>query len=242
MEKTKQLILLVFFIAISSVSNGGEPALTADQLNTQGYRLYKKGELEESREKFRDAVRVNPHHVLALYNLACVTTLLVDKKGCMEAEDNYMGALAYLSRSIALDPARAKRATNDPDLVSLRDSALYQLITNLKTIKTDEDIKDFLVAFSWAGNFSELSGPYYRIWFDKNGSTIFKRKFWDEKADDWNFEEFSGKWRVGASAIIVEFDRPFISEKNFSGHVDNEGVLVFPSPLSKFDSEFGDGC
>jgi hypothetical protein len=88
-------------------------ASAAGAANVRGMKLYHQKDYRHAGEEFRKALAADPRHVLAHYNLACVSALDGDKKTAL-------AELRWLAGNP--DPAAASalaKAKSDPDLRSI---------------------------------------------------------------------------------------------------------------------------
>lgn len=94
--------------AVSSRNSTGSAAAVA--ANDAGMRLYRVRDFSGAAAQFRSAIAADPGHVKAHYNLACVSSLLKDRKAAL-------AELSWLKTST--DPqavARVDKAATDADL------------------------------------------------------------------------------------------------------------------------------
>jgi tetratricopeptide (TPR) repeat protein len=66
-----KLILAALFLLIATPARIEAQAPRSRRLNTQGYRLHKRGELARAKVKFEQALRADSANLLAGYNLGC---------------------------------------------------------------------------------------------------------------------------------------------------------------------------
>jgi tetratricopeptide (TPR) repeat protein len=91
--------------------------------NSDGMEQYQRGNYRAAASEFEDALRDDPWHVLAKYNLACQYSLLGDTEASIDT-------LNELSRWDHGDiPERMARARVDEDFISIRDDPRFRIIT-----------------------------------------------------------------------------------------------------------------
>ncbi len=90
--------------------------------NTAGFKAYKAGKLEEAARQYEAAVRSDPQHILARYNLACVWNKLGDTRG--------LGVLTTFKRvGCRACLERLRRARVDSDFADKWDDPEFKAIT-----------------------------------------------------------------------------------------------------------------
>jgi hypothetical protein len=108
-------------IRVEEVSSRNQTRAT--DANTDGMRAYNRGRYEEAAEQFERALRYNPYHRLAKYNLACQMALL----------GNHEEALRHLDELSRWDAPWAaeqlSHALTDEDFISMRDNPRFREIT-----------------------------------------------------------------------------------------------------------------
>ena len=78
--------------------------------NTQGWRYFNAGQLPRAAMRFRDALALDPHYVLAHYNLACVSSRLREAAVAIDE-------LRWLAASSdPLAKSKLDKGASDPDL------------------------------------------------------------------------------------------------------------------------------
>lgn len=78
----------------------------SDDLNTQGFRLYKQKKYVEAADLFKQALAADPRHALAHYNLACTLALISKTDEACKLGARRSVILEHLARAVELDGTR----------------------------------------------------------------------------------------------------------------------------------------
>lgn len=102
----------------------------ARSLNTEGFRLYKEGDLIPAARRFYCATQAAPRYAMAHYNYACVLSLFTanafEKDKCT-CDDTYTPAIEqHLTAAIRLDANRRARMLTDADFEAIRELPFYR--------------------------------------------------------------------------------------------------------------------
>ncbi|MES0489366.1 MAG: hypothetical protein ABUK01_05195 [Leptospirales bacterium] len=155
-----------------------ELRMSASDYNSEGMKFYNKKQYEKAATSFENAVKVDPKHKLANYNLACTYANMVDECGTIETRDvgeEYI--FKQLKIAAQLDPNVKNKAPKDSDLIFYaKDTQFLEALSLLpakndsegwKKIITDED-------FVYEGNCVGGSGIFPatcdHFFFSKDGS------------------------------------------------------------------------
>jgi hypothetical protein len=211
-------------------------AQSARDLNTEGYRLYLKGNFPGAIDYFRRAVAADPDYALSRYNLAC--TLGVLRKQGPEAVcryDAYKSAiLDQLEEAVRLDPGTRKKAETDPDLDPVRDTVRYLRLFGYSPGNRD-DIGTIFVAVSWFGPANGAFGPAANLDFRDDGTLTLT--LLDATGDEVKHAEYSGTYFVSGNRITFILDRPVGGVKRFEGMMLPGGTLDFPGLPGPFSDD-----
>ncbi|OVE76839.1 hypothetical protein BVX98_04580 [bacterium F11] len=139
--------------------------------NTLGYREYKKGNYRKAEELFERAIRLNPKHVLAHYNLACTRALLLEQEGGYEMGPNYLDTIIKsVKKSIELDPKRKKRALEDSDLRVIHGTIYFRVLKGELDLNSDAIIMKLIKEQPWTNDDSCGNSMFSsRLIFSENG-------------------------------------------------------------------------
>ncbi len=205
---------------------GGDTAPTASELNTDGYRLYKQEKYVEAVQKFEGAIAADATHVLAHYNLACTLAILRTKPGGVCEHDAYAEVIVgHLQEAVRLDPARRKRAAEDPDLVSVHDTYGFQrLIGRDPTVPAD--LRKILTEVTWWGPSPGVWGPTSGADFRADGSA--ELWFMDRIPESPDRTVRRGRWSLDGSTVVLQLEG-----KTWRAELDDGGRLRFgEGPMS----------
>lgn len=226
-------IIVILILAAGGVTARAE---SAAELNTQGYRLYLKGQFPEALGLFRRAVAADPTYTLGRYNLAC--TLGVLRKQGPEAVcryDAYKSAiLDHLEEAVRLDPATRTKAETDPDLDPVRDTVRYLRLFGYSPTNP-EDVKTFLDSVSWYGTASGAFGPAAALDFRPDGTVALT--LLDTTGDEVKRAAYSGTYFVSGNRVTFILDRPVGGVSRFEGAMLPGGSLDIPGLPGPFSDD-----
>jgi hypothetical protein len=112
------LLLIAISLACSTPASAKVDAAAAKAANTRGMALYKQQDYKGASAQFKAAIKADPGHVQAHYNLACVYSLLQD-------DEHTMAELKWIANRASWDEqakAKALKAASDPDLKWILDN------------------------------------------------------------------------------------------------------------------------
>ncbi len=214
-------------------------APAAVQLNTDGFRLYLKGELEPALQKFQLAVAADETYALAHYNAAATMARLRAARDLCGGGPEY-DVLGELTRAIELDPGRRKRALADADFKPLMGTLAYRRLllgvtekTHLRLLLEGTSFSSFA---SW-GSFGNL----VNLRFLPNGQLqLGIREVSDVEPFSNGFVDHPGTWRVEGTTLHIRMKRA--ADKKYEGKaafLNDE--LEFPS-LGKLVNYVSGAC
>ncbi len=104
--------------------------LSAGYCNAQGMEFYNNKLYYSAELMFRNALILDPKHILANYNLACVYALQIKTEDFYQRNPtlrtkHYQRALKQLEKAIQVDPSAREKAKRDKDLESLANWTKY---------------------------------------------------------------------------------------------------------------------
>jgi tetratricopeptide (TPR) repeat protein len=232
----KSAAVCAFFIVLLFVFQIDAHAVSARDLNTEGYRLYLKEKFPEALDYFRRAVAADPDYALARYNLAC--TLGVLRKQGPEAVcryDAYKSAiLDQLEEAVRLDPKTREKMQTDTDLDTVRDTVRYLRLLGYSSANQD-DVGAILVAVSWFGPAPGAFGPAAAVDFRADGTLTLT--LLDTTGEEVKHTEFEGTYIVSASRITIILDRPIDGVSRFEGGMLPGGSLDVPGLPGPFSDD-----
>jgi tetratricopeptide (TPR) repeat protein len=193
----------------------------AEAYNIKGMEFYHQRQYDSAEIWFREAVKENPDHKLANYNLACVLSLQLsrDHWGWHLEYGDKRDPFAQLKRAIELDPAAAQKAAQDPDFMNIRLTPKFQMFIGADLMDS-QLIKMILVGQgewfgippgTWGGNdllFFETGRVCKRIYTVNSGGM-----------DILMYD--CGNYSIDAGAITMRF----ASGDIMHGHFDDNGDL-----------------
>lgn len=224
MQKILAVIFTLFLSATAFAQSAGD-------LNTKGYRLYKQKNYEAAIGAFQDAIKADPNHALAHYNLAS-TLSLMRKWGKICDVDAYRDVIReHLERAVALDPTRAQRMKADPDLEVIHDTVFYLRLTGTSPVDP-KNTATILQNVSWYGKtgdgmFSSL--PLAQIKFRKDLSLAMKIVEFGGTPYGPITRPFRGTYTINNRDIQIKLDTPL--PKNLGGQKELKGVLTSDGTL-----------
>jgi tetratricopeptide (TPR) repeat protein len=178
------------------------PALaqSARELNAEGFRLYKAGQLPQALEKFQAAAQADPKYALAHYNVAATLGVL-RKQGQVCQFDAYRETIVErLNTAVKLDPKRLARAREDTDLDPIRDTLGWQRLLGRSPARA-ADVPELLRRVSWFGPGVGVYGTTRALRFQDGGRVVLQRKTFDNPEGMPRDEEVSGTYSVKGRAL-----------------------------------------
>ncbi len=222
----------------------------AKELNTQGYRLYKKKNYADAIMQFYRATQADGNYALAHYNLA--STLALEFGHCeleeQAAQEGYEIFLELsdsdvvfkeLRKAIKLDPKRLQRSQIDPDFAEVRQS--YRYYRDILGYRNDneEQLRQMLQNIDWESVGVRLLHvePFSRLIFHPDGRVQIKKTHEAENnIPPWRYTYQNGRYRLNDGVITLEFDG-----QSVEGRLSEHGTLYFnneskllPSNLYRF--------
>ena len=186
----------------------------AVQLNTEGFRLYKKGELEPALEKFKQAAAADDSYALAHYNVSATMARLKGAADQCDPTFSDQAIIDELARAIALDPGRRKRALADADFKWLLGTLAYRRLVFAITEKTNLKLMlegTTFTSFAGWGSF----GNSVSLRFLPNGKLLLGLRELKEEPFSNTMVDHPGKWWVEGQTIHVKMSSP--ADKDYSG-------------------------
>lgn len=206
-------------------------AQSAGDLNTKGFRLYKQKNYTAAIEFFKEAIKADPNHALAHYNLASTMALLRKLGRTCEADAYREVIREHLERAVALDPSRAERMKTDPDLEVVRDTVFYLKFTGISPADP-KNIATILQQVSWYGKtgdgvFSSL--PLKEIKFRNDLTLTMKVVEFGGEPYGPIIMKFRGTYIIDGRNVRIFLATPlpkkFGSQKELKGILDPDGTL-----------------
>jgi hypothetical protein len=213
------IVAVVLAAATSALAGPGADDL-AQAYNVRGMDFYHQRQYDSAETWFRAALGENPDHGLANYNLACVLSLKLSRDHWSWHFGPGQGdPFAQLARAIALDPAAAQKAAQDPDFMNIRLTPQFQAMIGAD-LRDSSLIRTLLIAQgewfgiacgSWCGNdllFSETGRVWKRVYAV------------NEKGQDV-LEFVPGEYSVSTGVVTIRFSSGEVLE----GYFDDKGAL-----------------
>jgi hypothetical protein len=215
------------FVLCCSESAALAAGSAADRLNAEGFSFYRQRKYHEAAGVFRRALKRDPKHALANFNLAA-TLGVFRKLGQVCQEEAYVGTiLQYLTTAIESDPGRKGRMKSDTDFDTIRDSFGYQKLLGFSP-KKPEDLKRILVGVAWNGPSPGALGPVSRLKFSEGGRLRLSRH--DPESLKWKDED--GRYELDGLKINLK-----LGEKAFVGELGEDGTLNVPELPGPFTDD-----
>ena len=172
------------------------------ELNTQGYRAYKSGDLVEAARLFRAAVDADDDNALAHYNLACTLALLRRTEPACEHDATQVTILDHLARAIELDDGRRTRMRQDADLDDLRDLLRFRILDQGMPT-TDAATRSLLSGVTLWAPAAGIYGATGTLALQADGSVTVTRRVL-EGGTVVDRSEPDGRWSVEARTVLLE--------------------------------------
>lgn len=234
---SRALSLLALLLLAAPVS-----AQPARELNTEGFKLYQAGKMEEALQMFEAAIEADPKHALAHYNLAATLGVL-RKRGVFCEQDTSLGnILEHLTTAVRLDPRRLARAKEDPDLDPIRNTVGWHRLLGLSPARTEDVQKLLLGVRKWYGPGVGVYGTIRTFTFLEDGKRVvlWQRHLGQEEGKDT--EEVEGTWRVSGRKVELSFPKrePIVLTLDKEGVLSQQGGSIGrENPITDSPSECG---
>jgi len=203
----------------------------AQRYNIRGMEFYRHRQYDSAAAWFRAALKEEPNHKLASYNLACALALRLSGDHWVWdiGDDPVQNPFDALARAIELDPGAARKAAHDPDFIHIRLTPRFQTLIGAD-LKDPNLIRLLLVANG------EWFGPSCGSWcgndllFFETGEAQKRLYVQDERGRDITKSE-AGQWSVADGVITIRFE----SGQVLDGRFTDDGVLQFgDSPENRY--------
>jgi tetratricopeptide (TPR) repeat protein len=212
---SRALLLLTLLLAVP-VS-----AQSARGLNTEGFRLYQAGKLEEALAKFEAAIAADPKHALAHYNLAATLGVLRKRGVRCEPDTSLPNILEHLTTAVRLDPRRLARAREDADLDPIRNTLGWHRLLGLSPARTADVPRLLQAVKTWHGPGVGVYGTVRTFTFlDGKRVMLWQRHVGENEGK--GTEQVEGTWSVQGRKVELRFPK----QKPLLLSMDTKGVLT----------------
>ncbi len=193
--------------------------------NTLGYREYKKRNLVRAAECFRRATMQRPNDPLPWYNRACTLSIMGfdnDTDYIFGNQGRTIEILKNLRKAIDLDPARKKRALEDPDLKAVHNTLFFRILNGSFDPNSDKEIRDLLLKKEFGSDNNcgnGLSGDYLR--FEESGRVSagcgnnFARYSSEEESSQNDHLQLAKGFSIEKGIIKLESPKTDVSQLRF---------------------------
>lgn len=226
----KTFFLSIFLLLTGAVLSIFAITQESKNFNDLGMQMYDEGHLIEAGESFIRAVETGPDNYLAVYNLACVLTLLREKydpRAFAEKKrasyDIYLETIfAYLERAAALNSGRKERMIEDQDLISLRRDLRFHLTAGRK-LTNGADAPLIFPAVEWRLDAADRFGgsedpPEGNIVFGEDGSFQLDLPVYDLSA--------SGSVFYRNGSVVLRFRDGNAGRKDITAVLTEDGAVI----------------
>jgi tetratricopeptide (TPR) repeat protein len=203
----------------------------ADDLNTKGMEQYKAGKYKEAEELFRQAIKNNPEHKYAYYNLACMLTLQLSGSNdellhlAINPDSKLYEIKGMLLKAIELDPGAAGNAKTDGNLKRLRDTGLIDMWIGGSGDSSAEEqmIIKLMETVYWKNEKSKFDYKDFIAFRNDNSFMLVVVKEINPNGYPPH-DTFTGKYKVALNgAIKLEYD----NGRKTQFTIDKDGSIVF---------------
>jgi hypothetical protein len=203
-----------------------EAHAAAVQQNTLGLRLYQQGDLAGALELFQRAIALDSGYALAHYNAAATMARLEAADECGFVEHDVEGEL---SRAIALDPGRRRRAQVDADFAQLRKTVAGRRV--LFGIEGRSDLARLLEETEWSSASGwGAFGNSVRLRLLPGGRLLLGLREVTDSAEGFKnvVIDHPGSWRAENGVVRIRMDSE--ADQGYSGDavLGDEDTLQFP--------------
>lgn len=217
-KRTMVFVFLSFFsvaliqapTALAKETSRGKKHNTpkAKKLNKLGLRAYKAKDYEKAVELFQQAIKADPTHAWAHFNLAC--TFGVGDE-CMFDCNNEDTAIEHLKLAIKYKPAIHKKLLKDTDLNRFHTKVAFQLLVGLSLKKT-KDVQKIIRKTVWWSPTMDVTDTPNELRFKADGTLVIKGAEFGEGVEKVPFV-LKGTYTVRGNKIMVKMkgeDKPYI--------------------------------
>ncbi|WP_309891850.1 tetratricopeptide repeat protein [Archangium sp.] len=232
---SRTLLLLALLLCAGPAS-----AQSAKQLNTEGFRLYQAGKLEQAAQKFEAATEADPKHALAHYNLAATLGVLRKRGVFCEPDTSLNNILDHLTTAVRLDPRRLARAKEDADLDPIRNTVGWHRLLGLSPARTEDVPKLLLGVRKWYGPGVGVYGTLRTFTFLEEGKRAVMSQRQPGTEEGQGTEEREGTWSVSGRKVELRFPKgdPIILTLDKQGVLSQQGGSIgTENPITDAPSE-----
>jgi tetratricopeptide (TPR) repeat protein len=227
------LIIVAGIILTGAGAGAAAPQNAAQSYNLQGMNAYRQFKWKAAEELFRKALREDPDHKLANYNLACVLSLeLGGNHYPVDVEEGGPNdPLEQLARAITVDPDAARKAAHDPDFTNVRLMPRFQILIGADL--TDPRLLEIILVAQ-----GEWYGPRCGAWCGDNifffaDGQVQKEIFKEDEEFHHVLEYVPGTYSIEAGVITVRFGSGEAVRGRFAEdgelHLGNDRYAITPS-------------
>jgi tetratricopeptide (TPR) repeat protein len=208
----------------------------AQAYNLEAMRAYRQFDWKAAEGLFRKALKEDPDHKLANYNLACVLSLeLGGSHYPMRVEERGPDdPLEQLARAIKVDPDAARKAAHDADFTNVRLMPRFQILVG-GDLTDPTLLKIILVAQGeWYGpRCGERAWCGHNLLFFPDGQ-VQKKVLTQDAAGKNVFQYISGTYSIEGGVIVLRVG----SEDVVRGTFDERGVLHLGTDLYAISPDY----
>jgi len=208
-----------------SANNSGTETITsesaeAQRLNESGMEYYKKKDYTNAATEFEKAIKADPKHKLANYNLACTYALMFNECEVFPRESDIFN---QLKKAAELDPNVKTKAPKDSDFKNFNKSTRFLDALGLLPEKSDNNGWKNIMTSQKGWNIGNCGGGVYTsqcdgITFNEDGtfvkSTVNRECMHDmeenEACKDFDmsnpYVDKPGKYEIKNQKAILKFD------------------------------------
>ncbi|MFZ1947307.1 MAG: tetratricopeptide repeat protein [bacterium] len=222
----KVTAFLALIVGLSAAEICAQPASPdpAQAHNLRGMEFYRQRQYDSAAACFRAALKENPSHKLAAYNLACALALRLsrDHSEWDVGEDSRQDPFQALERAIEIDPEAKFKAAHDGDFATVRLMPRFQMLIGAD-LKNPRLVEIILVGTGeW---FGRICGSWCgdHLLFFETGEVQKKIATQDEKGRNV-IRYVSGRYSVDDLGVIT---LEFPSGQVLHGQFTEDGALQF---------------
>ena len=139
--------------------------------NSRGMKFYRAKEYQSAYEEFKKAVAIDSTRAIALFNLICTESLLLEQGKRCDLDINPKDVTDQLAILLKMKPEWATKVALDPDLTWIRNTYAFQTLIG-RNPSVDADLVILLESISWYGPSPGAYGPVGTIDFSNGYCTI----------------------------------------------------------------------
>jgi tetratricopeptide (TPR) repeat protein len=200
--------------------------ITAEELNSLGFELYKDGRYRNAYELFKQATFKDPGFAKAHFNVGCMLSLLLESGESADTEELYSG----LEKALSLDAGMLNNVINDSDLQYIRESVRYRDLV-IRYSEKDKEFPDYsgLIPGYWELT-EEMPGLMITFYEDGTADLSEYYDFGYYGEGTWNFNVADYNFIIADFNLCLESGRDgsvSYYESRLTGELEPNNMIIY---------------